>query len=88
MQDFDKAIGCYDRRIQHESDIREPYFLRGNVKAEKQDYVGARQDYDLAVDRSDKPYSNWRTNVTVVNDFELFIDSFQSSKCEGRDAGL
>ena len=87
MQDFDKAIGCYDRRIQHELDIREPYFLRGNVKAAKQDYVGARQDYYLALDRNDHPYPKWSVNTTLVNDPDLHRILFNraNAKFELRD---
>ena len=81
------AATIYDRRIQLEPDVREPYFLRGNVKAAKQDYAGAKQDYDLAVARNDKPYSNWGQNITVVNDFELFRILFNRAnvKVEMRD---
>ena len=68
---YSKAVECYDRCIQLEPDVREPYFLRGNAKATKQDYAGAKQDYNLAVDRSDRPYLNWTPNTIGVNDFGL-----------------
>lgn len=69
---YSKAIEWYGRCIELEPAVREPYFLRGNAKAMKQDYAGAKRDYDLAVDRSDRPSLDSGTDFVPVNDPDLF----------------
>ena len=66
-----EAIESYNKCIQLEPDVREPYFLRGNAKAERQDYLGAKKDYDLALARNARPYHNLGPDVTIVNDPDL-----------------
>ena len=59
QRDYLKAISSYDQCINLIPEgVSEPYFLRGNAKAEMRDYSGAKQDYDLAVQHKDKPYLN------------------------------
>ena len=73
---YAEAIGNYDRCIQLASDVREPYFLRGNAKAALRDYLGAKEDYDFALARSAWPYHNVGPNVTIVNDPDLSVILF------------
>ena len=70
------AIESYDRCIQLDPDVREPYFLRANAKAASQDYSGAKADYDLALDRGARPYHNIGPNTTIVNDPDLSMILF------------
>ena len=64
--DYDKALDCYDECIKLVPDVSELYFLRGNVKAEKKDYRGAKLDYDLAVENKDKPYLSTRSQTNII----------------------
>ena len=68
QRDYPKAIASYDLCINLTAErVSEPYFLRGNAKAEMRDFSGAKQDYDLAVKNKDKPYLNWAPTPLVLN---------------------
>ncbi|MDE0183337.1 MAG: FRG domain-containing protein [Caldilineaceae bacterium] len=54
--EFESAISSYDRCINLDSTISEPYFLRGNAKSEKGDYPGAVKDYDWAIRNKERPF--------------------------------
>ena len=58
--DFGKAVSNYDRCIQLDIDVSEPYFLRGNAKTELEDYSGAKLDFDLAIQYKDRPNHHWK----------------------------
>ena len=73
---YAEAIETYDRCIQLDPNVREPYFLRGNAKAARQDFTGAREDYNLALARSARPYHNLGPNITIVNDLDLSMILF------------
>ena len=63
--DYDEAINNYDECVRLVPDISELYFLRGNAKAEKKDYHGAKLDYDLAVANQDRPYFSMRSQTNI-----------------------
>lgn len=71
-----EAIESYDKCIQLDPDVRAPYFLRGNAKAARQDYSGAKEDYDLALARNARPYHNLGPNINIVNDPDLSVILF------------
>ena len=60
--DYDKAINSYDECIRLVSNVKEPYFLRGNAKSRKKDFHGAKQDYDQAIKFKDKPFLSMRSH--------------------------
>ena len=63
--DYDKALNSYEECIRLVPDVNELYFLRGNVKAEKKDYHGAKLDYDLAFENKDRPYLSMRSQTNI-----------------------
>ena len=63
--DYDGAINCYDDCIRLVPDVSELYFLRGNAKAEKKDYHGAKLDYDLAIENQDRPHLSLRSHSNI-----------------------
>lgn len=68
--DYDEAIESYGRCVELAGDVREPYFLRGNARAEIQDYAGALEDYDSA-QRCTRLYLNWSLGTQAINDSEM-----------------
>ena len=76
-RDYPKAISSYDQCIDLSPEgVSEPYFLRGNAKAEMRDFSGAKQDYDLAVKHKDKPYFNMAPDTKILDDPWLYMIYF------------
>ena len=57
-----QSIASYDECIRLVSNVKEPYFLRGNAKSGKKDFHGAKQDYDQAIKFKDKPFLSMRSH--------------------------
>ena len=47
--EYDRAIGAYDECLRLEPTQPIVYFLRGNARAQTEDYAGAKSDYDVAL---------------------------------------
>ncbi len=67
--EYNKAIESYGRCIELAGDVREPYFLRGNARAEIRDYAGALDDYDSAQGCT-RLYLNLSRSPQIINDPE------------------
>ena len=65
--DYNEAIENYGRCIELVADVREPYFLRGNARAEIQDYEGTLKDYHSA-QKSTNLFLDRSPNTQIVND--------------------
>lgn len=63
--DYLQAIDSYNKCINLESQVSELYLLRGNAKAETQNYEGAMQDYDLALHSENRPLLNLPSNIRI-----------------------
>ena len=64
--DYPQAVAGYDKCINLEPQVSEPYFFRGNAKAEMRNCEEAVQDYDLAIHFKNRPVLNMPANVRVV----------------------
>ena len=85
---FQDAVSNYDRCIGLDSEVSETYFLRGNAKAELENYTGAERDYDLAIQYKDRPFLWWnRDNFRVTNPILLWQTYFNrgNAKAESND---
>ena len=63
--DYLQAIDSYDKCINLEPQVSELYFLRGNAKAEMENYEGSIRDYSLALLSENRPLLNLPSNVSI-----------------------
>ena len=65
QSDYPQAIAGYDKCIELEPQVSETYFLRGNAKAEMENYEAAIQDYELALCSENRPFLNLPSNIRI-----------------------
>ena len=63
--DYLQAIDSYDKCINLEPQVSELYFLRGNAKAEMENYEGSIQDYSLALRSENRYLLNLPSNISI-----------------------
>jgi tetratricopeptide (TPR) repeat protein len=54
LQNYEVAIGYYDKAIELDSKFAEAFYKRGNIKYIMQNYDGAMEDYNEAIELNPK----------------------------------
>lgn len=58
--EYQSAVSSYDKCIDLDDNVSEPYLLRGNAKTELRDYDGAIKDFDSAIQHKGRLYLNMK----------------------------